>query len=242
MKHRLKYVINMPKELFQPNATAHTAIAVFETNRPHQPEDKVVLYSLKNDGFRLSKNKGRTDPFNNWALVKKDLLEKIQNPIQNKDQINFVYKSLIGKDEWILQAHSQIDYGQLNEEDFIKTIREYVVFQIKKNLNLLNREIDELKMFEIFQQNQIQTQSLLKITPLEIDHWKEFKMKDLFYFERGERLVELDKVMGDIPFVTASFYNNGISSFISLDIFENRKKLFQNRITIDIFGNVFYHS
>lgn len=106
----------------------------------------------------------------------------------------------------------------------------------------MNREIDELKMFEIFQQNQIQTQSLLKKTPLETDHWEEFKMKDLLDFERGERLVELDKVMGDIPFVTVSFYNNGISSFISLDIFENRKKLFQNRITIDIFGNVFYHS
>ena len=65
-------------------------IAVFETNMPHQPEDKVVLCSLQNDGLRLSKNKSRTDPFNNWALVKKDLLEKIQNPIQNKDQINFV--------------------------------------------------------------------------------------------------------------------------------------------------------
>lgn len=59
-------------------------------------------------------------------------IQKIKNPIQNEDQINFVYKSLIGKDEWILQAHSQIDYGQFREEDFIKTIREYVVFQIKK--------------------------------------------------------------------------------------------------------------
>ena len=182
MKHRLKYVINMPKELFQPNATAHTAIAVFETNMPHQPEDKVVLYSLQNDGFRLSKNKGRTDPFNNWALVKKDWLEKIKNPIQNEDQIKFVYKSLIGKEEWILQAHYQIDYGQLSEEDLKKTIREYVVFQIKKNLNLLNREIDELKMFEIFQQNQIQTQSLLK--------------KNSFgdtSLERGERFIEFGK-------------------------------------------------
>lgn len=98
-------------------------------------------------------------------------------------------------------------------------------------------------MFEIFQKNKIQTKSLFKRTRSGIDsrHWKEFKMKDLFHFKRGERFVEIEKIMGDIPFVSASFYNNGITSFISLDVFENRKKLFQNRITIDIFGNVFYH-
>ena len=150
----------------------------------------------------------------------------------------------------IIQAHSKIDSSQLRDEDFIKTIREYIVFQIKKDLNLLDKKIDELKMFEILKQNQIQTKSVIEFekTPPEINKlnsnliWKEFKINDLFNLKRGERLVKIDEILGDIPFVTVSFYNNGIKSFISFDLFENRKKLFQNRITIDTFGNVFYHS
>lgn len=249
-KHRLKYVINMPSDAFQPNAVAHTAIAVFETNIPQTQEDKVVFYSLKDDGFRLSKNKGRTDPFNHWGLIQKNLFETIQNPIQNEDQVNLVYKSLIDKDEWILQAHSKMDSSQLREEDFIKTIREYIVFQIKKDLNLLNKKIDELEIFEILKQNQIQTKSVIELekNPLEINKlnsnliWKEFKINDLFNIKRGELLVKIDEILGYIPFITVSFYNNGIKSFIFFDLFENRKKLFQNRITIDTFGTVFYHS
>ncbi len=78
-KHTLKYVINMPTDLFQPNASTHTAIAVFETNKPHN-NSKVVLFDLKDDGFVLSKNKGRTDVLNKWTNIKKDLLKKIFSP------------------------------------------------------------------------------------------------------------------------------------------------------------------
>lgn len=259
-KHRLKYVINMPSEIFHPNASAYTAIAVFETNIPQTQKDKVVFYSLTDDGFKLSKNKGRTDPYNNWSLIKKDLLKKIKNPMQYEDQINLVYKSLMKNDEWIIQAHSKIDYSQLWEEDFIKTIREYVIFQTKKNLNLLNEQIDELKLFEIFKQNQIQNKSVVETTKIKTSNqislhafgasapvyleknWKEFKIADLFNVLRGERLVEIERIVGDIPLITSSSYNNGIVSYICFDLFKNKKKLFQNKITIDAFGNVFYHS
>jgi type I restriction-modification system DNA methylase subunit len=57
-RHTLKYVINMPKDLFQPNAMTNTAVAVFETNRAFDYEnDEVLFYDLKEDGFVLSKNK-----------------------------------------------------------------------------------------------------------------------------------------------------------------------------------------
>lgn len=81
-------------------------------------------------------------------------------------------------------------------------------------------------MFEIFK-NQIQTKSMLKRAGLEINsnNWKEFKVNDLFIFERGERLVEIERIAGDIPFVAASFKNNGITSFISLDVYKDKKKV-----------------
>ncbi len=160
-KHKLKYVINMSNELFQPNAMTHTAIAVFETNAPHTQNDKVVFYDLKDDGFMLSKNKGRTDPKNKWNTIKKDLLNKITHPAQYEDGINLVYKSVTGTDEWILQAHAKTDYSNLSEEDFLKNIREYVVFQTKKDLNLLKNDIDDLAMLEILSKNKISADSVL---------------------------------------------------------------------------------
>ena len=36
----------MPKELFQPNAATHTAIAIFKTNIPHNNKE-VLFYDLK---------------------------------------------------------------------------------------------------------------------------------------------------------------------------------------------------
>ena len=73
-------------------------------------------------------------------------------------------------------------------------------------------------------------------------NWQEFRIDDLFYLRKGERLVEIDRIIGDAPLVTASFYNNGITSHIDFEVFENTKKIFRNKITVDIFANVFFHS
>ncbi|MCM1259810.1 MAG: restriction endonuclease subunit S [Prevotella sp.] len=66
--------------------------------------------------------------------------------------------------------------------------------------------------------------------------WKKFKLDALFDIERGKRLVELDRDPGNIPFATAGYINQGISDFISNDDI----KIYENKITIDMFCNVFY--
>jgi type I restriction enzyme M protein len=160
-KHTLKYVINMPSDLFQPNASTHTAIAVFETNKPHN-FSKVVFYDLKDDGFVLSKNKGRTDVLNKWTNIKKDFLRKLNHPKENEDSISLVYKEITGNDEWIIQAHMKTDYSNLSDNDFIRSIKEYTIFSTKLDLNLLNKDIDEITMLEILNQNNISAQSILE--------------------------------------------------------------------------------
>jgi len=160
-KHTLKAVINMPNELFAPNASTHTAIAVFETNLPHNNK-KVVLYNLKDDGFVLSKNKGRTDIYNKWKTIEKELLEKFDDPQNYNDYINLVYKNIDEFDEWIIQAHMKTDYEKLCDDDFIKSIKEYIVFTTKKDLNLLDKDLDEITILEILNQNNISAQSILE--------------------------------------------------------------------------------
>lgn len=242
-KHTLKCVINMPSELFQPNASTHTAIAVFETNLPHDDKE-VIFYELNDDGFILSKNKGRTDVFNKWKHKKKDLFEKLSNPLKFNDGINLVYKNVNSNDEWILQAHKKNDFSKLTEKDFIDTMKKNIIFNIKNELNLIFSDIDELSLMEIFNKNNINNDSINK-NKLDLFNkvkWQEFKLPDIFDIEKGERLIEAERVEGDIPLITASAVNNGITSFIDYDTFSLKKKIFDNQITIDMFGSVFYHN
>lgn len=149
-KHTLKSVINMPSDLFQPNASTHTAVAVFETNRSFDYiNDEVLFIDLKDDGFVLSKNRGRTDVYGKWNTIKTNLLEKYRNPDKYIDN-KFVLKTKIKKsDEWTIYAFSETDYSNLNEEKFINSIKQYMVFKAKENQNLLDKDIDEVSLIEM---------------------------------------------------------------------------------------------
>lgn len=132
----------------------------FETHQPHNNND-VVFYNLTDDGFVLSKNKGRTDVLNKWNGIKKDLLQKINNPSTLQDNINLVKTNIVENDEWIIQAHSKIDYTKLTTKKFIDTIKRYIIFSIKFKLNLLNKDIDELTFMEILNDNLVNKENII---------------------------------------------------------------------------------
>lgn len=107
---------------------------------------------------------------------------------------------------------------------------------------MLDKDIDELTFSEILHKQRITSKSFLdKKIELNTLAWKEFKVSDIFNpIQKGERLVVIDRIEGDVPLLTASSINNGISSFINYETFEAKKKMFKNKITIDMFCNVFY--
>lgn len=147
-KHTLKYVINMPKDLFQPNAMTHTAIAVFETNLPHNFKNEVVFYDLRDDGFVLAKNKGRTDLYNKWENIESNLLNALHGGVE-ADGIILVKTKIKKKDEWNVYAHSKTDYSTLKEDDFVKSISDYLIFSAKKDMNLLDKEHSEFEILDL---------------------------------------------------------------------------------------------
>ena len=243
-KHKLKAVINMPKELFEPNCSVPTAIGIFETHSSHN-NSEVVFYGVISDGFVSNKKKGRTDVYNKWNGIRKSLLEKLNAPDEYVDDINLVYKSIYEDDEWILQAHQKTDYTQLSDDDFIKTIKEHIIFTTKLNLNLLDEELDEISILEILNANSISADSILEMDnklSLEDTKWKDFLLSDIFTIKKGERLIKEKRIVGDTPLITASSYRNGITAFIDESIFIQTKKLFERKLTVDMFGNVFYHN
>src|SRR3990167_3789541 len=92
-------------------------------------------------------------------------------------------------DEWCAEAYLETDFYNLNEIDFIKNTVNLASFLLKnKNSN--------------------------KKMSLDIKKWKWFNLGNLFTFEKGERLTKLDRISGDIPFITAGANNNGIAGFI----------------------------
>ena len=76
-----------------------------------------------------------------------------------------------------------------------------------------------------------------KPAKLNIDHWGEFKASDLFDFDHGKRLTKKDRIPGKIPFCTAGAENQGIVDHLSGDFV-----IWHKPITIDMFGNTFYHN
>lgn len=68
--------------------------------------------------------------------------------------------------------------------------------------------------------------------------WKEYRMSDLgFTVCHGSRITKAERVEGDTVFLTAGFENCGVVGTIgneNIDIWEKP-------ITVDMFGNVFYH-
>ncbi len=70
--------------------------------------------------------------------------------------------------------------------------------------------------------------------------WEWFNIKSIFEIDKGERLVKTERIEGDIPLITASSKNNGIVNFLSKETFKEKKKIFNKKITIDMFFNVFY--
>lgn len=149
-KHTLKAVINMPADLFQPNASTHTAIAIFETHRAfNYQQDEVLFYDLKDDGFVLAKNKGRTDVYNKWQKIKMQFLEEYRNPDNYVDDIKLLKTKIKKGDEWTIYAFSKTDYSKLNEESFINTIKQYLVFKAKESQNMLNNNADEISTLEM---------------------------------------------------------------------------------------------
>lgn len=152
-KNRLLYVINMPQDLFQPNASTNTAIAVFKVGEA-QENNEVIFYDLKDDGFVLSKSKGRTNAYGKWDLIKTDMLNVLLDPVAEQSKKLFEEKHIAVKTtiknntEWVIQEYAKTDYSKLSSKHFIDTIKDYLVYKAKKDLDLISGNLNELSMAE----------------------------------------------------------------------------------------------
>jgi type I restriction-modification system DNA methylase subunit len=226
--HRLEAVMSMPDDLFYPVGVV-TCIMVFTAHVPHDsdPLHESWFGYWKDDGFRKDKILGRIPKSENlWNQIKKEWLVAFSN---KKDILgSSIRKKVTKDDEWCAEAYLETDFSNLKENDFIDNTIKLASFLFKNGKS---------EMVEFLLKNKNQDSEF----PLNLGQWKWFSLGDLFTFEKGERLTKLDRTRGDIPLITAGENDNGVSEYISFDDFKDKKKMFENKITVDMFFNVFYH-
>lgn len=238
-RHTLKYVINMPHDLFMPNAATDTAIGVFETNKP-QGSQEAIFTEIADDGFVLSKSKGRTDAYGKWGSARQKLLRSLDDPLSYADGTTLIKTRISQGSEWILQAYANIDYDNLTSNDFLSVIKKRLVYIAKRDLDLLEEDLDEITLIEAI--GEYYGQSLRKSDPEKVDtsSWVEFKFKEIFKRQNGVRLTKQDMAIGTTNFIGAVKGNNGVRDHISEDPIYRRAS-----ITVNYNGSVaeaFYQS
>ena len=136
-ENTLDAVFTLPSEVFYPGASASACCMVFKIGKKHNdisnPDTFFGYY--KDDGFKKKKNLGRieqTDQNGNsrWVEIEKQWIELYRNR-KAKDGLSATHK-VTGKDEWLCEAYMKTDYSTLTEQDFQKTINDYLAYLVKK--------------------------------------------------------------------------------------------------------------
>lgn len=246
-KHTLKASIKMPIDLFQPMAGVQTSIYIFEAKIPHDFEKPVKFIDFRNDGYKRTKRS--LQEVDKPAQRYKDIL-KIYKQGLNAKLDNSVYEKPINLSEvyvedfisesgadWNFDQHKKIDTTP-TLADFKKCVSEYLAWEVSNVLkNQNSTQADSIN-------GGLEGNALSpRLAKLEKEFkqngglWREFKITQLFDYERGTRLTKGHRIAGNIPLLTAGEFNQGVKEFIS----NEEQKIFSNAITIDMFCNSFVH-
>ncbi|OIO03875.1 methyltransferase [Candidatus Desantisbacteria bacterium CG_4_10_14_0_8_um_filter_48_22] len=134
-KHTLEAVLSMPDELFfDSDVGVVTCVMIFTAHKPHPTGKETYFGYYKDDGFAKRKTKGRIDAFGKWGDIKK---EWVSSYINRKTKAGFSVNEIVtANDEWCAEAYMETDYSLLSKEEFIDTVKSFLVFNelyIKKN-------------------------------------------------------------------------------------------------------------
>lgn len=123
-------VLSLPEELFaNSKVNTVTCAIVITAGYPHPKHKKTWLGYCRDDGFVKRKNKGRIDAFHKWESIK----NKWVTSFMNREVIPefSVMQELKPNDEWCAEAYLQTDYDKLEEKDFLETVKNFFLFELK---------------------------------------------------------------------------------------------------------------
>ena len=228
--HTLEGIITLNPNTFYGVGTL-PVIAIFTAHEPH-PKDKICKFiNFKDDGFKVSPHTGLL-PTENVEDKKQHLLDVWFDRIEETSK--FCIKTKIKfDDEWLHNFY----YSNDNIPELKK-----ITYNIGNNLTFkFNIIIQDKENY--FKQNNKQLEKITKkeVPKLEDKKWDKFKIEDIFNIESTKfKQNIMDLKEGEIPLVSSTEYNNGVSGFYDIE----DKYLDSNFISINNDGSVgfaFYH-
>lgn len=131
----LEAVFTLPNEIFYPGASACACCMLFTLGKPHSEEKETFFGYCKDDGFKKKKNLGRVEQFNVdseslWKKVEKEWLYLFRNHKAEPGKSATVVVN--GESEWLCEAYMKTDYNTLKEEDFQRTLNDYLAYLVKE--------------------------------------------------------------------------------------------------------------
>lgn len=137
-ENTLDAVFTLPNEIFYPGASASACCMIFKIGTKHNDVSNPDTFFgyCKDDGFKKKKNLGRVEQVDadsgksKWVEIESKWIELYRNR-QAVDGLSATHK-VNGDDEWLCEAYMKTDYSTLSEQDFQKTINEYLAYLVKE--------------------------------------------------------------------------------------------------------------
>ncbi len=124
----LTTIIKMPENLFF-GVGVTTSIFVFESGNPQNGRN-IIGYYMEDDGLETVKNKGRQDIKNKWEDIENYWIKAIQDGNDYK----FNTRQIINPAEHLSYQMPEKEF-EISEEDFTKTMMDYLMFEQKIDIN-----------------------------------------------------------------------------------------------------------
>lgn len=136
-RHTLTTIIKLPENVFF-GIGITTSIFIFEAGKP-QKDKNIVGYYIEEDGLETVKNQGRQDIKGKWHDIEEYWIRAIRDGVENR----YNTRQIINPKEHLSYQMPEKPF-EIYEEDFIKTMMDYELFErgidVKEfNEKLLNK-------------------------------------------------------------------------------------------------------
>ncbi len=131
--HTLKAVMSMPDKLFDDSEKSSvTCVMVFEAHKPHSPSTQTWFGYWKEDGFLKKRPYGRIDYYGMYRDQIKQLW--LDSYFNRKEIKGFsVLQQVDFNSEWLVEAYLKTDFEELEDTNFINTLKEYSTYLFSNN-------------------------------------------------------------------------------------------------------------
>lgn len=232
--NRLKASIKMPIDLFK--ASVQTSIYLFEVGTPHDSNDNVLFFDLRDDGYtRTSRKKAKNNLINSndakghYKEVIDIILDKAKKTNYFRENENYYRDTInpLNGNDW---NYNNRNTEKANEYDFVNNINNYLSWDIKQVLNKSKVEILESPNFRLEDKIKSKYPDITNKDFVISSIFKKMKHHTLKY-KTGD-LPSSPKGKYILPALTAGILNQGLNNYVPVE----NATIFQNVISVSANG------